>query len=719
MKKSKVYFVLAVVLIFNFSLFADEGMWIPSLLSKYNEEDMIKKGLKISAEDIYSINHSSLKDAIVLFGRGCTAEVISEKGLILTNHHCGYGQIQAHSSVEHDYLTNGYWASSMQEELVNPGLSVKFLIRMEDVTDIVLKDVTKTMSESERSSMIRKASSKLINEATSATNYIATVKPLYYGNQYFIYVMQEFKDIRFVGAPPSAIGKFGGDTDNWMWPRHTGDFSLFRIYSAPDGSPAKFSKDNIPLKAEKHLKISLKGVKKNDFTMVYGYPYTTQEYLPSYAVEMIAKYDRPVRVSLRNKRLEIMAGEMKKDAKVRIQYSSKYAGVANGWKKWQGVLKGLDRIDAIEKKKQLEKEFTEWAKSNPERMKEYGNVLPEFEKVYKELTPLKNWTTYFFESVWGIEIVRFAANFRGLSNLDKNSTDELVNTEIERLRKTASRFYKDYNSSIDKKIFYSMVSMFYNNIEADEYPPMILSIQNKFDGDIEKYSNFVFEESFMTSQQKLNDFLDSYKASKNKKITNDPVFMLMTDFISYYRSNYAKQLQELENKKDKLMRDYMRGLMEMQKDKLFYPDANATMRLTYGKVDTYEPKDAITYTYFTTLKGIMEKDDPNVYDYDVPEKLKELYENKDYGKYAEDGKMHICFLASNHTTGGNSGSPVLNAYGHLIGLNFDRNWEGTMSDIMYDPKMCRNISLDIRYFLFIVDKFAGAGHLVEEMDLVE
>lgn len=719
MKKSKVYFVLAVVLIFNFSLFADEGMWIPSLLSKYNEEDMIKKGLKISAEDIYSINHSSLKDAIVLFGRGCTAEVISEKGLILTNHHCGYGQIQAHSSVEHDYLTNGYWASSMQEELVNPGLSVKFLIRMEDVTDIVLKDVTKTMSESERSSMIRKASSKLINEATSATNYIATVKPLYYGNQYFIYVMQEFKDIRFVGAPPSAIGKFGGDTDNWMWPRHTGDFSLFRIYSAPDGSPAKFSKDNIPLKAEKHLKISLKGVKKNDFTMVYGYPYTTQEYLPSYAVEMIAKYDRPVRVSLRNKRLEIMAGEMKKDAKVRIQYSSKYAGVANGWKKWQGVLKGLDRIDAIEKKKQLEIEFTEWAKSNPERMKEYGNVLPEFEKVYKELTPLKNWTTYFFESVWGIEIVRFAANFRGLSNLDKNSTDELVNTEIERLRKTASRFYKDYNSSIDKKIFYSMVSMFYNNIEADEYPPMILSIQNKFDGDIEKYSNFVFEESFMTSQQKLNDFLDSYKASKNKKITNDPVFMLMTDFISYYRSNYAKQLQELENKKDKLMRDYMRGLMEMQKDKLFYPDANATMRLTYGKVDTYEPKDAITYTYFTTLKGIMEKDDPNVYDYDVPEKLKELYENKDYGKYAEDGKMHICFLASNHTTGGNSGSPVLNAYGHLIGLNFDRNWEGTMSDIMYDPKMCRNISLDIRYFLFIVDKFAGAGHLVEEMDLVE
>lgn len=697
---------------------ADEGMWIPSLLEKYNIEDMQDKGLRLSAEDLYSVNNSSLKDAIVLFGRGCTGGVVSDEGLLFTNHHCGYGQIQYHSSIENDYLTDGFWAMSKEEELVNPGLTVSFLVYMDDVTEKALEGVTPEMTEKERADKIFQNSKEIAEEVTKDTHYEAVVKPLFLGNQYFVYVMEIFRDVRLVGAPPSAIGKFGGDTDNWMWPRHTGDFSIFRIYADKDNKPAEYSEDNVPYEPKKYFDVSIKGVELGDFSMVYGYPYTTNEYFPSYMVDMYANYLYPERIKIRQKKLDIIGAAMDADPKVRIQYSSKDAGIANAWKKWIGVIKGLKRLNAVEKKQMQEKRFAEWTRKSTGGQK-YKTLLTEYESTVDQAKPLAYWTDYFSEAIYRTDIFSFASRFNKLAGLPKDQEEE-VEKEVQSLLSSSERFFKDYHQPTDKRLFTEMMRIFYEGVPADQLPDVYESIAGKYGNDFEAYADKVYEKSIFTSLEKMTDFLEGYKASKAKKLKKDPVYSAMKSFLDYYQANVAFKFSRLRGTVDSLQRVYMAGLMEFEPDRLFYSDANATLRVTYGNVNGYEPRDAVNYRHYTTLEGIMEKDNPDIYDYDVPDKLKELYNDKDYGRYArDDGDMPVCFIAMNHTTGGNSGSPVLNADGHLIGLNFDRNWEGTMSDFMYDPEMCRNITLDIRYALFIIDKFAGASHLVKEMNIVD
>jgi hypothetical protein len=707
-----------VILLFSaIPMRADEGMWIPCLLDKYKFIDMQQKGLKLSAEDIYSINQASLKDAVVMFGRGCTGAIVSDKGLLLTNHHCGFGRIQAHSSLEHDYITDGFWAMNKEEELSNPGLTVSFLIRMEDVTDRVLAVITAGMTEQQRNASIEEAGKKIIDEATKDTHYEASVRSLFSGNQYFLYVMEVYKDIRLVGAPPFGIGSFGGDTDNWVWPRHTGDFSIFRIYAGPDNQPAEYSKDNVPYKPKKFLEISLKGTEKGDFTMVYGFPGGTSEYLPSVMIGLISQVSNPKRIEIRQEKLDIIGADMDKDPAVRIKYASKYAGIANAWKKWIGVDKGLMRVQAVENKRAFEQEFQVWAEQ-PVFKEKYGNVLPEFNKLVDDIKPLTYWIDNYSEAIWQMDIIQYAAGFRKLASPDQLKPDELVK-ETDRLKNGVQGFFKDYNQPTDKKLFMAMLMLFYKSVEPAYRPDIYKEIEGKFRGDFSKYSDWVYQKSFLVSEDRTKDFLDSYKPSKNSMILKDPVYIVMKSFNDYYTRNYADKYSGLLKTQDSLQRIYMAGLMEMQANKVFYPDANSTLRIAYGQVEDYFPQDGVRYDYRTTLAGIMEKDDPSIYDYKVPQRLHELYEQKDYGRYGKDGEIYVCFIASNHTSGGNSGSPVLDADGRLIGLNFDRDWEGTMSDIMYDPSVCRNISLDIRYCLFIIDKFAGAKNLVEEMVIRE
>ena len=714
--------LLALFAILSINASAGEGMWIPLFLGELNEAEMKSMGMRISAEDIYSINNASLKDAIVIFGGGCTGEVVSDQGLLLTNHHCGYGRIQSHSSLEHDYLTDGFWAMSKEEELPNPGLSVTFLIRMEDVTERVLEGVGKDVSESTRDSLVNSNIEIVKKEALGEdSHYKARVVPFYSGNQYFLFITEVFEDVRLVGAPPSNIGKFGGDTDNWMWPRHTGDFSVFRIYADADNKPAKYSEDNVPYKPKMHMPVSLKGVDKGDFTFVFGYPGSTQQYIPSYAVETIKDLKNPIRISLREKRLDVMNKYIKDDDLVRIQYSAKIAGIANGWKKWIGENRGIARMDAVANKQKMEKEFQVWANSDPERKKEYGGLLDAFEKTYQDNESLELSYTYAVEAGLGIELLRYAFSFNKLVNTCKEDKEqEEIEKLVEQSKNYSNRFFKNYYMPIDFEIFGILLKEYMDNINQDNWPAIFTEINDKYKGDVVAYRDMVFEKSIFTSQEQVDEFLSSFKATQYKKVEKDPAYRLAESIYQEYFQDIRPGLRKNDNIIDSLQRIYMRGQMAFKPGHRFYPDANFTLRVTYGNVDGYKPMDAVKYKHFTTLAGIMQKEDPNIYDYVVEDKLKELYESKDYGRYAdEDGSMRVCFIATNHTSGGNSGSPVLNADGHLVGLNFDRNWEGTMSDIVYDPDQCRNITLDIRYCLFIMDKFAGAGYLVDEMTLIE
>ena len=702
-------------LLYALSLLADEGMWIPSLLGEQKLDEMRKKGLRLTAEDIYSVNQASLKDAIVLFGRGCTGAIVSDEGLLLTNHHCGFGSIQRHSSIEHDYLTGGFWAMSREEELSNPGLTVTLLIRMEDVSEKILTGVKEGMNELDRQKAVDEAAKAIIAEAIKDTHYQAEVKPLFDGNQYFLYVTEVFKDVRLVGAPPSAIGNFGGDTDNWMWPRHTGDFSVFRIYADSNNLPADYAKNNVPYKPKKYLTVSLNGVDKGDFTMVYGYPASTQEYLPSYMVELIAEVSNPDKIEIRREKLDIMGIAMAADPKVRIQYASKYAGVANYWKKWLGESKGLERFHAVEKKVAFEHDFQPWA---DQKGMDYSGILPACKRMTEEIKAYQTWTDNFSEAVWSLDIIRYAAGYRNLLSMEKPAADDLQK-EVGRLKSGIPGFFKDYDLALDKKLFSAMLAHFRRSVDMSELPDIYRLIEDKFNGDINSFADWVYEESVFIAEDRMKEVMENYSPKKGKKLENDPVFKVMISFYAKYITDYSRPFQQLMVTQDSLQRVYMKAIMEMEEDRLLYADANFTLRVSYGVVNDYYPKDGVYYNYQTTLEGIMEKDDPDIYDYRVPERLKELYTSKDYGRYGQNGVMNVCFTAANHTTGGNSGSPVLNASGELIGLNFDRNWEGTMSDIMYDPDMCRNIVLDIRYCLFIMDKYAGAGHLVEEMKISE
>ena len=685
---------------------ADEGMWLPSLISQ-RIADMQEKGFHLSADDIYNINEASLKDAVVLFGRGCTGELISPEGLLLTNHHCGYGYIQKHSSVEHDYLKDGFWAMTRNEELPNKGLSVSFLERMEDVTDIILKGYDPSMSEDQRNKIVSANSSELIREAEQAGMGLrASVEALYYGNQYFLFVYREYKDIRLVGAPPSAIGKFGGDTDNWMWPRHTGDFSLFRIYADKNNNPAEYSEDNVPYKPKKYLHISVKGIKEGDFTMVYGFPGRTQEYIHSEAVRYIEEIGDPHKIALRTLRLDIMSKYQAQSQKVRIQYSSKHAGVANAWKKWQGEVKGLRKMKTVAVKQAYETKFDKWAKGG-----EFNGVVCTLDSLHKAMEPYSFASDYYSETVRSSEVGNFAMSIARLF------TDNEFNAA--KAAELSETFFKDYYMPIDKEIFVAMMKEFGKNMPEDFKPDYYLGQIKKFKTE-EKWADNIFGKTIFTDPDKVARLT----VKDRKKVMNDPATVFFNEFTKWYYNDIRPHLLSLSGEIQLANRDYMRGQMvysrTQRQTKNFYPDANLTLRVAYGHIKGYSPADAIYYKPSSTMQGIMQKDNPDIFDYNIPQKLRDLYAARDFGPWTDEtGYVPVCFLATNHTTGGNSGSPILNADGELIGINFDRVWEGTMSDLVYDPEICRNIALDIRYVLFTIDKLAGASHLIEEMTILK
>lgn len=704
--------------------FADEGMWIPMLLKKYNIEDMQKAGFKLTAEDIYDINQASLKDAVVGLGREgspfqhfCTGEIVSDEGLMITNHHCAFGMIQAHSSLEHNYLRDGFWAKSKKEELTNPGTTASILVRMEDVTEKINAALNNNMSEEERAKKIKEVSRKLEAEAVKGTNLQANIKPYFNGNQYFMSVFKIYRDVRLVGAPNSAIGKFGGDTDNWTWPRHTGDFSVLRIYAGPDNEPAAVSPNNVPYKPAKFFKVSARGVKEGDFTMVFGYPGTTNEYLTSYAIDQIANVEDPHKIKIRTAKLDVINAAMESDELLRIKYAAKAASVANAWKKWQGEIKGLERFNTADSKRILERNFNQWAQANGKT--EYIGLVDRYKKLYDARQEYILAAAYATEAgLRGAEVIDLARNIKQILDV-YDKTDDKEGFK-QRAKAYIQSFYKDYDVATDERILVEMLKL-YNNEDLDnQWIPEVVRLSPKYakGNAYERYAADLFKKSIFAHEDRLLAFVNNLNDKMIKKIEKDPIYRMMEGIQNLFMEKIRPELGRIEREINSLNRQWMAGLMEMQPDKVFYPDANSTLRVAYGKVAGYKALDAVYYTPYTTLKGIIEKDNPNIYDYDVPQKLRELYKNRDFGPYTQDGEVPVCFIATNHTTGGNSGSPVLDAEGNLIGLNFDRAWEGVMSDMQYSPEICRNIAVDIRYVLFIIDKYAGAKHLIEEMEII-
>lgn len=714
--KKRLLFLFLVILLGERICRADEGMWIPMLLEKYNIEEMQKKGFKLTAEDIYDINRASLKDAVIGLGNEatpffhfCTGELVSEEGLVVTNHHCSFDMIQSHSSLEHNYLRDGFWAKSKEEELINPGITASILVRMEDVTEKILSQLTDEMSDSEKKDKIAEICGQLEEAAVDGTELKANIKPYFHGNQYFMSVFRIFKDVRLVGAPPSAVGKFGGDTDNWMWPRHTGDFSVLRIYAGKDNQPASYSPDNKPYKPDSFFKVSAKGIREGDFTMVFGYPGTTNEYLTSYAVEQIQNIEDPHKVAIRTAKLNVINAAMEADEWLRIKYASKAASVANAWKKWQGEIKGLRRFNTIAKKQQEEEAFRKWAAGKTA----YNTLLDQYKELYDQRKELILAAAYVNEAgKRGAEIVGWSAQVHHF--LKNNPADEQTKKE---LLMRAEEYYKDYDAATDEKILVEMLKLYNQNLSPEWVPEEVKKAASK--KGIAEYAAAVFKKSILAEQENLVKLVTNIQSDSYKKIEKDPAYRLYVSIDQLHKKQILPELIRIENKISGLNQKWLAALMEMQPERTFYADANSTLRVAYGQVQGYSPCDAVQYRHFTTLKGIMEKDNPEIYDYNVPQKLRELYQNRDFGPYTQDGEVPVCFIATNHTTGGNSGSPVLNAQGHLIGLNFDRAWDGVTSDMQYDPEICRNIAVDIRYVLFIIDKLAGARHLIEEMVIAE
>ncbi len=697
---------------------ADEGMWLPLFVERLNYVDMEKMGLHLTADEIYSINHSSLKDAVIIFGGGCTGEIVSPEGLIFTNHHCGYGAIQSHSTIEHDYLTDGFWAMSKKEELPNEGLTAKFLVRIEDVTEKVLSELSDTMTEQERSAKVREIGETISDEAVKDTHYDAYVRGFFGGNEYYLFVYEVFKDIRLVGAPPSSIGKFGADTDNWMWPRHTGDFSIFRVYTDPDGNPAEYSENNIPMKSKYYLPVSIGGVKKGDFAMIMGYPGSTERYLSSWGVQLDIGESNPTIVKIRDEKLKIMRKYMDSDEAVRIQYASKYAGTSNYWKYYIGQTKGLKRLNVYDKKRKQEQEFNDWVNASESRKTKYGQALPLMEEGVNQLKTCNIASVYLKEAIGrGSEILMYAHRFDELKNMlkDKKENEKAIDEQIASLKSNIEKHFKDYYQPIDKQLLGAMLEMFYKNVPEAQQPGVLSQINKKYKGDFYAYADEVFENSIFAAPEKVEAFL---KKPKLKTLEKDPALNLVNAFFEKL-PEIRSCLAEANEKSKKGERLYIAGLREMYPDKKFYPDANFTMRLTYGQVLDYYPADAVHYDYVTTLKGVMEKEDSTNWEFVVPKKLKRLYEDKDFGQYGEDGKMIVCFITNNDITGGNSGSPVMNGYGELIGLAFDGNWEAMSGDIAFEPELQRTICVDARYVLFIIDKYAGAKNIIDELTIVK
>jgi hypothetical protein len=692
------------------TLRADEGMWMLPLIQKLNSKQMSDMGFKLSAKEIYDINKSSLKDAVMIFGGGCTAELISKDALLLTNHHCGYGAIQKLSSVNHDYLQNGFWAKSREEEIPATGLTVTFLDRFEDVTSQVTVAMNGASDPKAKEDAFRTISEQLAAKAVGDNKYLKGRVVSFFGdNQYYLIISKTYTDVRFVGAPPSSIGKFGYDTDNWMWPRHTGDFSMFRVYADKDNNPAEYSKDNVPFRPKKFLTISLKGIKQNDPAMILGYPGRTNRFMTSYEVKETSEINNAITILVRGIRQDILMKDMVADPKIRLMYSSKYAGSSNSWKKSIGMNETFEKLNVLERRAAEEKTFTEWVLANPARVEKYGQALTDVKSAIEGRAKLQFTLKYYMEALGSIELtsaaMRFAPKPEGESKEGRGGRPNFQSNPAD--------FYKDYNVATDIKVAKAMIKLFKEKVPAADLPEFYKTIDTDYQGNIDKYVDAMFSQSVFVSEEKLKAAL----AGDKKEIENDPAFVAGKN-ISEAMMKYSKEIEQYRTRYAKGQKQYIAGTLEMKNGQAMYPDANFTMRMTYGKVLNYSPKDGVIYDYITTLEGVMQKEDPDNWEFVVPAKLKELYKAKDFGPYAlKDGRMPVAFLTNNDITGGNSGSPVLNAKGELIGTAFDGNWESMSGDIIFEPSLQRCINVDIRYTLFIMDKFGGAGYLLNEMKI--
>lgn len=703
-------------LLFSWRAKADEGMWMLPLIEKLNIGKMTEMGLRLTAEDIYSLNQTSVKDAIVSIP-GCTGEIVSSQGLLMTNHHCGYGSIQSHSTVEHDYLTDGFWAMTKEEELPCSGMYANFLVRIEDVTKQVMAEIKEDMSESERTSAINEARRKIEKNATSGNNYRVSVSSFFGGNYYYLLVYERYNDVRLVGAPPSSIGKYGNDTDNWEWPRHTGDFSIFRVYSGPDGKPASYSEDNIPLKAKNWLRVSLQERNIGDFTMTFGYPGRTQRYYTSYEVNELMTITNPNRLKIRGIKQDIWKNDMLEDRKINIQYASKYSSSSNYWKYSIGMNTQLERLDVIAEKQSIEEQFNSWIGSDEAKREKYGQAVDLIKRAVEGRAEYLNAQQYLSECIQGFELLGFNSFGSLLLTVLKSDDEKYVAQTISRTLGTLGEIYKDYSPSTDRKSAKAMLRLYRDDVPEKFHPDFYAKIvDRKYKGDIDKFIDDIFDESLFANEDKLRTFLGKPSV---KTLENDPVAEIaasinkMIDFVSSEISRFDEDI-------NKGRRLWIAALMEMSPEKTFYPDANSTMRLSYGSVQDYDPRDAVTYKHYTTIEGVMEKYKPGDYEFDLPERFIDLAQRKEFGRYASsEGYMPVCFLTTNDITGGNSGSPVLNGKGELIGLAFDGNWEAMSGDVAYEPTVQRTIAVDIRYVLWIIDIYSGAGHLIDEMTITK
>jgi hypothetical protein len=714
----RLFFVFLIVLGLSLRSLAVEGMWLPVLIGK-NIEEMQAMGLNLTAEDLYNEDGVSLKDAIVRFGRGCTGSFISPEGLLLTNHHCGYGQIQAHSSVENDYLTHGFWAGSRDEELPNPGLTITMLVRMQDVTERVQEVLEDGMSEDARQRAVRNISRTIVDEATENGRYEAQVSPFYYGNEYYLFVFEVYRDVRLVGAPPSSVGKYGGDVDNWMWPRHSGDFALFRVYADSNNQPADYSPNNQPYRPAHFFPVSNQGREMHDFTMVYGFPGRTNQYLTSHEVDFIIERQNPAAIDIRTNILSMYEQEMAQSDRVRIQYATKHARVSNAWKRWMGENRGLHRLNAVNRKQQQEREFDRWAQQTGRQ--EYQGVMAAFDQVYADYLPYRFATTLYNEAGRGSEIVRFAQSFKDLVDMsrERKPNQARIREEVEKLQEMTRAHFRDYHKPIDKKVLEVLTGQYIALSDPQLMPEALRQVSSRFGSDLSGFADNIFSRSFLVSEEKTMNFLENYRARDYRKLESDRAYDFAVQLLNFYQNEVRVFERDLGAQLDSLYRLYTAGLREMEPERNFFPDANGTLRITYGRVEGSYPRDAVQFLHYTTGDGILEKAAmTEIEDYRIPARLQQLLEERRYGDFANNGELVVNFVGSNHTTGGNSGSPVIGANGELIGLNFDRSWESTMSDIMFDPEQCRNISVNSQYILWVVSQYAGMDYLLDEMVII-
>lgn len=710
---------LCLILFFLQFGLATEGMWLPLLLNQLNEAEMQEMGMKMTAEDIYSVNKGSLKDAIVHFGGFCTGELISAEGLVLTNFHCGKGQIQSHSSLESNYLEQGFWAQSKEEEIPNPGLFARFIVRIEDVTEQALAGVGEDLPENERQSMVDQNLEKIQSAANIEDYQEVFIRPFFNGNQYFLFVTETYRDVRLVGTPPASIGEFGKDTDNWVWPRHTGDFSLFRIYAGPDNQPAAYSPDNQPYVPRHYLPISLDGISEGDFTMGLGFPGRTNEYLPAVAVEMQVDVLSPIQIAVGDRSLAILDEAMRADEEVRIQYASKQAGIANFWKKSIGERFGVHRTNALAEKKAYEEQFMNRVNKDPKLREKYGRLLAEFETLYERQRPYAVTRRYISEINFSVELFRISSYLNRLQSFYRDNGEAVYRQRVGSLQRYLEGFYPDYRPSIDQKVFASLMEVYFTQVAPEYRSPYAVEQLAALDGSYTQLADRIYRGSVLTKAESMLALLNGEPAKVVETLDQDPAMQFIQSILQTNDELVMPVFNEIQEQLVPLQRRYMKAQMEVFPEKTFYPDANSTLRVSYGKVAGYSSRDAVRYEEKTYLSGVMEKYEPGDYEFDVPEKLRMLYEQKDYGPYAENGQLPVCYISTLHITGGNSGSPAIDAHGNLVGLLFDSNWEGTMSDLYYDSSICRTIAVDIRYVLFLIDKFAGAGHIIQELKMVK